>query len=214
MNFVGIVPSEKNFLIVVFRANYCHFFSLHSPPPLNNIASTPAFIMCSSSTTGFSKGVIKSHKQWIENDLPPHPFVENEVYFKSALISWTTTICSIMYAVLYGAIHLFSPVAIVDDDLFMEILRKFNVTTTLIIGMQQYSLIKRKWKTVPSVKFAYIIGVPISMEVIERIKVIFPNAEVVGCYGMTEVNYVAFSNGGQKGTSAGKILSNYQVKVL
>lgn len=58
-----------------------------------------------------------------------------------------------------------------------------------------------------------VSGVAITEELMEKAKILFPNARINGCYGSTECEYIAFAWKPQRGVSSGNVVANYQVKV-
>lgn len=181
------------------------------------IASTTAFILCSSGTTDEVKGVFKSHKEitllaMITLELK---LGSSDVLFFFPQIYWITGIFSLMQSGFYGVKRVItSKMMNMTGDFFLDMLENHNVGF-IIFYDYLLELIKRS-KNPRQIKSVHTIMVGsnvIQEEFLEKSKVYFPNAKMVPVYGSTEGGLVSIARNGQKSWSSGQLNGGYKAKV-
>lgn len=211
-----VIEADKNsvdnfeYFFITFLLRQVSNFFIFRFPELNDIASTAAFIHCSSGTTNSVKGIVKTHKEFICNNAHCR---WNEIYFFTAELYWTIQSICIFWNILYDAKRIITTREI-TPEWFMEIIEKFQPTFVLCRSGIRYPLMRSKTIRKSERKLIFTLtGVVITEDIVDGLKPIFPNAIFLGAYGMTEVDFVTIAPILQKKTSSGVVVDNVQVKV-
>lgn len=174
-----------------------------------------ALILCSSGSTGSSKGVCKSHKEII-HDLRPF-FKQNlpkpVTAFQTSNIFWFSGIYFLITGTLFKCIRIITRNSI-EPQLVVEIINKYQVNAIflgpyVIAKMLQISDLK----PMNSITDLVISGAPLTKELLESFKKFIPNGSVFNCYGCSEENYIAINDNPLKSESCGVPYYNFQIKV-
>lgn len=177
------------------------------------MANLIAVIVSSSGTSGVSKGVMKSHKQFLEQI---HLYWsvnsdEREVIFDFATLYWVSSFDFFIIATLYGkrviTSERFSPQRMID------ICNAHKVTSAYITTYRALQLLKyEKLVPLPSLQFLMTGGAQVPKYFCEAFAPYLPNGRLFANYGLTEVDWIGISfDGVSKGYS---LLPNNHVQIL
>ncbi|KAG4074392.1 hypothetical protein HA402_000371 [Bradysia odoriphaga] len=182
-------------------------------PELVDVANLTAVIVSSSGTSGVSKGIMKSHKQFLEQIWLywRKKSVEREVIFDFATLYWVSSFDFFIIATLYGRRVItskrFSPQNLID------ICNGFNVTAIYITTYRALKLLNYE-KLVPLTSLQVFMagGAPVPKDFCESFAPYLPNGRFVADYGSSEVDWIGIAfDGVGKGYT---LLPMNQVKIL
>ncbi|XP_070508337.1 uncharacterized protein [Chironomus tepperi] len=186
-------------------------------PNLPNTPSTTAFIMCSSGTTSAPKGVCKSHKQVISQLYPQYrsSLIKTDVLFNSSPSFWVTYIFFLTYCGLYGYKMIITSKRM-TPELWMDIVDRHQVTFAFCPPPFGQALLKSpKLRKMESPKRITVAGTVFTEELIEKLKVLFPNGTIMANYASSESDSLAASaDSGACGLSSGYPADGVSIKIV
>ncbi|KAG5670854.1 hypothetical protein PVAND_001088 [Polypedilum vanderplanki] len=170
------------------------------------------FISYTSGSTGFPKGVGRTHKQIISYFIP----VTNgpNILYQSIEIFWFFGIYFLILGTLYKYIRIIAaqpPTA----KLIVNIIEKFKVTQVstgpyLVNNLLQLDNLE----LLETIKMWMIPGAKASQLICDRLKNFVPNGLVNPCYGSTECDFITTNYNGKKLGSCGQVFYNNQIKII
>lgn len=182
-------------------------------PELVDVANLTAVIVSSSGTSGVSKGIMKSHRQFLEQISLywRKNYTEREIIFDFATLYWVSSFDFFIIATLYGKRVItskrFSPQTLID------ICNGYKVTAIYITTYRALKLLNYE-KLVPLTTLQFLMagGAPVPKDFCEAFAPYLPNGRLVADYGSSEVDWIAITfDGVRKGYS---LLPNNYVKIL
>lgn len=184
-------------------------------PELKDISSSTAIILCSSGTTGTSKGICKSHKQVIKQLIPTWNvnMKTREVYFNFSTLFWLSGFAFLVTATLYGGKRVITTKEF-SADLMIAICDHYKVTTFMCLPVILVKLLQCKnFKPLNSLEVCLVGGSVVSKNLCKAIKPYLPN-DCFPVYGTSEGDFLSSSFGVQRYGSNGQLLPNVQMKIL
>ncbi|XP_063700488.1 probable 4-coumarate--CoA ligase 1 [Culicoides brevitarsis] len=176
-----------------------------------------ALIMCSSGTTGLSKGVCLSHAQVVSQSFRSLPMKASDTTFTFSSIYWITGMITMLSSTIEGAIRIISTQNF-SPEYYFKLIEKYKVThsfitPSMIAGMLQSKATSRV--DLSSLKTCYVGG----SYVLEDLRASFEkylgkDGKVIPGYGMTELGGVITFNLTGKPESVGVPLNETEVKII
>ena len=173
-------------------------------------------ILCSSGTTGNSKGVRLSHAQCI--NLMKHSLVfDNTFMLCFSSLYWISGLVTLLRITLNGGKRLITSKPF-NPELQMEMIETFGITNVLSSPNNVALMIQSpKWKeaNLSSIK-CYLVGGSFTSETIRHELQQKLNGTAAVGYGMTEVcEVITIAIVGEKqSTTVGKLINNMQLKII
>ncbi|KAL7025584.1 hypothetical protein ACKWTF_013547 [Chironomus riparius] len=183
--------------------------------PLIDSNST-ASILCSSGSTGFPKGICKSHKQLI-SDFHQLWSIRNgktQITFQASPIFWLSGFYMLVAASIYRCIRVITTQTL-HPEVILDILNKYKVSVFLT---QPYTLVAlmqlKHFKPIESMQCMFVGGSVISSKSCEEFKQFIPNGKLFILYGSTEENFLSFNDSDKNFGSSGFVINNVQLKII
>lgn len=145
--------------------------------------------MCSSGTTSLPKGVLISQAMAIARLTGGVPYDDGLVVFHSSSLYWVTAVFGIAHSLRFRLPRVITAQP-VTPDLALEILQKYEVTTTFLIPSNINALAKRLLaENFNLTKLASIVtgGGSLSEDTRAILNIKLPNTAVISGYGMTDM---------------------------
>jgi amino acid adenylation domain-containing protein len=189
-------------------------------------AGQPAYIIFTSGSTGVPKGVAGTHRatmnrlEWMYR---AYPFSRQDVCCQKTALSFVDSIWEIFGPLLRGIPNVIIPEEVaIDPRLLLGITAKEQVTRIVLVPTLLRMLLDHApglGTLVPQLKLWTVSGEYLSVDLVERFRVAFPEAQLLNLYGSSEVagDATCYEVGKLAGRSAipiGKPISNIQVYIL
>lgn len=161
------------------------------------------------------KGVCKSHAHIISQIYPNWSIrsPKQEVLMAFTTLYWFSGVLFFITGTLYGGKRIITSKPF-DTDLFIELFNRYEVTTTVIVPSALITLLQRDAERIESVEIVLLGGSTIPKGLRSSAKRLFPKADVLAVYGMTEVNFVTLPSVEQPEGCVGKVLANTHIKII
>jgi 4-coumarate--CoA ligase len=184
-------------------------------PILKDIASTTAFILSSSGTTGTPKGVCKSHRQHIELHRMWESKVDyQEVNFNFSSIFWVTGVANLIIMSLYGGKRVITTQPF-NPKLYVEMIQKYEATICVFPpALLMAFLASNALKPMESIRMFIITGTIVSKALCEAMKPFLSNALICPMYGISEGDGICDSSDERRFGSCGKPSPNTELKII
>jgi 4-coumarate--CoA ligase len=184
-----------------------------------------AVMLFSSGTTGLPKAICHSHYSFLQLvDIGAKYGFHEASILHFTTFYWMSGMEILARCFLRGGVRVFS--GDVDGETILKIVQKYELLAIFMAPIYSYKLTriddskKTKYDT-SSLRCILTGGTPLSGEQLKRLKVLFPNADVIFGYGMTELARVSSFYPKtdkhlmeSKPTSCGRIAPEISVKIV
>lgn len=160
------------------------------PTPIPDTENHIGVIICSSGTTGLSKGVCLSQAQVVSQLVRAFPCVSNETIHAFSSLYWLTGMVILLQGTIDGAVRIISCKPF-NPEYFFKLVEKYKITRVFLTPYQVASCLQSK-DIINANLSTLNVCVTGGSFVIEDIrsrfeKLLATNAKVVQVYGMTEL---------------------------
>lgn len=191
-------------------------FSFNRPQTVSDSSKECIAILCSSGTTGNSKGVRLSHAQCI-NIMNSESFFEDSFMLCFSSLYWISGFLTLLRMTSNGGKRLITSKPF-NAELQMEMIEKFGITNVLSSPNNVALMINSpKWKeaNLSSIKYYMVGGSFTSESVRYELQQKLCGSVIVG-YGMTEVGgAISIVIEGEKvSKTVGKLSTNVEIKIV
>lgn len=162
-------------------------------PPDGADAARPAFVLCSSGSTGLPKMIVRSHRSFFHRlwwSWREHPFEAAEVGCHKAQTTTTHGIYELFEPLLQGV-----PTAIFSDDearnleRFWALVRTRGVTRLLVVPTAMQASLDLPAFRAPALRVLVLMGEALAAPLAQRIVAAFPEStKLYSIYGSTEAS--------------------------
>lgn len=155
----------------------------------------PAFVLCSSGSTGMPKLIVRSHRsffhrlQWTWDN---HPYTDDEVCCQKSHMTTTHAIYELFEPLLRGI-----PVRVISDpdvqhvESFWETIRAQSISRLLIVPSLLQAALDVPGFVAPPLKVLTLMGEYVSPRLAEQVLAAFPaHTRVYSIYGSTEASSI------------------------
>jgi len=152
----------------------------------------PAFILCSSGSTGVPKMIVRSHGSFfhrLEWTWRTHPFAPGEVCCQKAHMTTTHAVYELFEPLLRGI-----PVCIIADpqvralESFWAIIRQQAITRLLIVPSMLQASLDMPDFVAPNLRVLTLMGEAVYPSLAARALAAFPSTSIQSIYGSTEAS--------------------------
>ncbi|KAG5669217.1 hypothetical protein PVAND_017109 [Polypedilum vanderplanki] len=178
-------------------------------------SNSTALILCSSGSTGFPKGIPKTHKEIIIQFISASPYNLNKnILFQTSFIFWFSGIYFVIYGALYKCLRIITAQKL-TPDVIIKIIHEYKVTHVFTGPYIYINLLQNKsLKPFESIKHWRLGGQNVPKELCEKFQNFVPNGIISNVYGSTECNFHTCDVYGEKFGSTGKVLENTEIKII
>ncbi|GAB0086926.1 hypothetical protein DMENIID0001_011510 [Sergentomyia squamirostris] len=169
-------------------------YLISCPPKVNK--NDVSIILCSSGTTGLSKGILCSHEIFLKSftTSPFLKFVERgNTILSYSTIYWPTYIITLLGATFCGATKIITKERFTPEG-FMRIVQKYQLSAVIAPPGSGALLLKHPdfhRESLVSVKTFALIGSVVSSDLASSLQDNLPNGRVLIMYGMNELGSIA-----------------------
>lgn len=186
----------------------------------------PAYIMYTSGSTGRPKGAKIPHRQlinWLDNLEANWPFEEGEMVAQKTTIAFAVSVKEIFAGLLNGCPLTFIDSESVKDPVrFVSALQDCNASRLNLVPSHLQSILsymKKSGLTLPSLRYCFTAGEPLTSETVLAFRNIVPQARLLNNYGCTELNDITYYeatgfDGSQSFVPVGKPIQNTKLFIL
>ncbi|XP_059617882.1 uncharacterized protein LOC132262588 [Phlebotomus argentipes] len=181
-------------------------------------AETCALILCSSGTTGMSKGVSLTHQHllYLFSYQVLFDFHDDARMLCFSSLYWLSGIAHLLLTTFLGITRIITP-ATFSVDLFLNIIEKYQATHVLSTPVQLAGVLESPRltrTTLASVREYIVGGSVVPKDKWERIQTFVPNGFVLIVYGMSEVGFATRQVYRTNKYCVGKLAPDLQLRIV
>lgn len=187
---------------------------IHRAVPLRSGGDQLAVILCSSGSTGLSKGVTVSHQKLIYAQFI-QPSSE-DICFTFSTLYWLTGILTLCQGTLYGATRVITNKTF-TPELFFEIIEKYKISTILTPPSQMALMLKSpaiKTTDLSSISKYYCGGSAVPFPNLTSIQKYFRNTTIKVIYGMSEIAGACVTGVAKGPGDNGSLRTNHVIRIV
>uniref|UniRef100_A0A336MBN5 CSON014466 protein n=1 Tax=Culicoides sonorensis TaxID=179676 RepID=A0A336MBN5_CULSO len=214
----GTVTDDIDSVKSLFDPNHIiEDFEEYFPVQIPNTRKHIAFIICSSGTSGLSKGVCTSHAQIVAQTLRFWPIHSSDTIFAFSSLYWITGIMTLLRGVVEGSIRIntcqpFTP------EYYLKLIEKHRITNAFVPPSQMALMLECediKNAVLSSFQRCYTGGSFVLEELrMEFEKQLGNDGKVIVGYGMSEIASSCTINFKRKPGSVGGVVNEHQIKIV
>ncbi|XP_063705109.1 probable 4-coumarate--CoA ligase 1 [Culicoides brevitarsis] len=188
------------------------------PTQISDTENHIGIIICSSGTTGLSKGVCLSEAVLVAQLLRAFPSISNDTILAFSSVYWITGMVTLLQGTIDGAVRIntcepFTP------EYFFKLVQKYEITRTFLTPAQIVSCLEHKDMSkanLSTLKMCMTGGSLILEDIRSRFESFLPkNAKVVTLYGMSELGACLTWNFKKiKPNSVGVLINQHSAKII
>ncbi|MEM7612273.1 MAG: AMP-binding protein, partial [Pseudomonadota bacterium] len=163
-------------------------------PTGNCGSSAPAFVLCSSGSTGLPKMIVRNHESFMHRlnwTWQRHPFEPGEICCLKAQVTTTHSIYELFEPLLCGVTVLVIAESIVRDlEAFWRTIVEHGVSRLLMVPSALHASMQIPDFSAPAIRVLVVMGEYIDAKLAERLRAVFPATRIYSIYGSTEASSV------------------------
>ncbi|KAG5670851.1 hypothetical protein PVAND_001085 [Polypedilum vanderplanki] len=173
-------------------------------------------IICSSGSTGFPKGILKSHKNFL-TEFPTilhyNPEGQNRTFLFSAIF-WLSGILFLILGTLYKFTRIITTESF-DAQLMVDIIKKYKVTHAFTPPFSILNILQlNNLEQLSSIKYWMTGGAIVDKNLCEKFKKFLPNGIIGTAYGSSEQGVITENKNQNRYGSVGVVVNNTSVKII
>lgn len=168
----------------------------YTPDIIPSSESKIALIVCSSGTTGMSKGVCLSHAQLIAYSRRAWSFYSHDISLAFSSLYWITGIVNLLAGTMEGATRVITEQTF-TPELLLDIIEQYKLTAIFSPPSHLAQLLecpRYKSADLSSVERIYTGGSVVLEDLRQQVSDILPNGDVIVVYGLSEIGSTAAMN--------------------
>ncbi|XP_063702827.1 probable 4-coumarate--CoA ligase 1 [Culicoides brevitarsis] len=199
----------------LFNRNVENLMENYLPTRIEDTSNHIALIMCSSGTTGLSKGVCLSHAQIVSQTIDFCSTNQNSICFTFSSLYWITGYFFLLSGIISGSIRIITTKA-PSAEYFFELIEKHRITECFLPPSMIAECLESQaieLTDFSSLQKIYTGGSMVLEDLREDLEKV-SKAKVIVSYGMTEIGSACTTNFEQKAGSVGVPAKGNQIKII
>lgn len=207
----------SEFLITLSKLNILKFRCFHlRPTQIGDGSKLAAVVICSSGTTGLSKGVTLSHAQLLDKMMYLWNSSSDDIMLCFSSLYWLSGLATLIHGVIKGATRIITTHQF-SSELTIKMIEKYKVTTILSPPSQlgiivQSPLIKQA--NLASVSAYFSGGSTVPDHFVEQMNKLLKNGKVFVTYALSEIAGLCTLNYSGMKSSIGQLAPMILMKII
>lgn len=191
-------------------------FIVFRPISIKDGAKVIAAIVCSSGTTGLSKGVCLTHASLLDRMDSLTDLSADDTTFCYSSLYWLSGLATLLFSTLHGGTRVITTAKFSPDN-FLKAIEKYKVTFVMTPPSQLALTLKHatidQWD-LSSVRYYMCGGSIVAEDLCKQIRKYLPNGDINVGYGLSEIGGIATCNLPPKSGSVGLLANGVQMKII
>ena len=157
-------------------------------------SDSPAFVLCSSGSTGHPKMIVRSHESFMHRlnwTWENHPYQEDEVCCQKAQITTTHSIYELFEPLLRGIpVIVISEKTVRDLEAFWQTISDRRISRLLIVPSALHASLQLPGFEPPAIRVMVLMGEYVDTNLAERVLSVFAKTFIYSMYGSTEASSI------------------------